>query len=127
MNHHEIENVSSLSPKNRYDYFIRKIADFEEVWTIIDSDGNFTLAEVEHNTVISLWTAEGFIESNLTPDWADCVPFKLSLDALEEVLIPLIRQNNYLINIFPVNSRIGHIVTLNDFINDLNDELEQYE
>jgi len=127
MNYHEIENVSSLSPKNRYDYFIRKIADFEEVWTIIDSDGNFTLAEVEHNTVISLWTAEAFIESNLTPDWADCVSFKLSLDALEEVLIPLIRQNNYLINIFPVNSRIGHIVTLNDFINDLNDELEQYE
>lgn len=127
MNHHEIENISSLSPKNRYDYFIRKIADFEEVWTIIDSDGNFTLAEVEHNTVISLWTAEAFIESNFTPDWADCVPFKLSLNALEEVLIPLIRQNNYLINIFPVDSRIGHIVTLNDFINDLNDELEQYE
>lgn len=127
MNHHEIENVSKLSPKSRYDYFIRKIADFEELWTIIDANSDFTLAEVENNTVISFWTHEAFIESNLTPDWSDCVPFKLDIDTLQDIVIPLIRQNNYLINVFPVDSRIGYIVSLTDFVRDLNEELEQYE
>jgi len=125
MNHHEIENVSKLSPKSRYDYFIRKIADFEELWTIIDANSDFTLAEIENSTVISFWTHEAFIESNLTPDWADCIPFKMDIDTLQDIVIPLIRQNNYLINVFPVDSRIGYIVALNDFVNDLNEELEQ--
>jgi len=125
MNHHELENVSRLSPKSRYDYFIRKIADFEELWTIIDANSDFTLAEIENNTVISFWTHEAFIESNLTPDWADCIPFKMDIDTLQDIVIPLIRQNNYLINVFPVDSRMGYIVALNDFVNDLNEELEQ--
>lgn len=127
MEHHEIKNISMLSLLERYGYFIRKIAESGEVWTILDADGNFTISEIEHTTVISLWSAEAFIESNLTPDWSDCVPFKLSLDVMEEVLIPLIRQNSYFINVFPVESRVGYIVSLADFITDLNAQLEQYE
>lgn len=125
MNHHEIENVSKLSPKNRYDYFIRKIADFEELWTIIDANSDFTLAEIENSTVVSFWTHEAFIESNLTPDWADCIPFKMDIYTLQDIVIPLIRQNNYLINVFPVDSRVDYIVALNDFVNDLNEKMEQ--
>lgn len=127
MDHNEIENIHSLSLTDRYYYCLKRIAESGQVWTILDADGSFTLAEIEQTTVISLWSAEAFIESNLTPDWADCVPFKLSLGVMEEILIPLIRQNNYRINVFPVDSRVGYIVSLADFITDLNAELEQYE
>jgi len=119
----EIDNIAKLPPKYRYLYSIHKIANTQEFWTLIDGDGAFALFEVENNIVISLWCDETFIESNLTPDWTEYIPFKLSMDALQEILIPFIRQNNYLINVFPVDSRVGHIVSLNDFIKDINREL----
>ena len=122
----DIKIISNLSPTERYRHFIQTVAESGELWTVIDRDGNFTLEEIESNTVLSFWTNESFIESNLTPDWKECIPYKLDMDALENVVIPLIRQNNYLINVFPVNSRTGYIVTLIDFVKDLNNTLSRY-
>ena len=120
---YENDNISNKSPKLRYAYFLQKIAQSKELWTLVDSEGAFALFEVENTIVISLWSDEAYIGSNLTPDWADCIPFKLDMDTLEEILIPLIRQNSYLINVFPVDSRVGHIVSLTDFITDINRKL----
>jgi len=120
---YESDNISNKSPKLRYPYFLQKIAQSKELWTLVDSEGAFALFEVENTIVISLWSDEAYIESNLTPDWADCIPFKLDMDTLQEIFIPLIRQNSYLINVFPVDSRVGHIVSLNDFITDINRKL----
>lgn len=122
----DIKIISNLSPIKRYKYFIQTVAESGELWTVIDSDGNFTLEEIENETVLSFWTHESFIESNLTPDWKDCIPYKLDMDGLENVVIPLIRQNNYLINVFPVESRTGYLINLADFIMDVNDALSKY-
>ena len=123
----EIENVAKLEPLKRYEYFVKKIADFEELWTIVNKTGDIALSDVEENILISFWTAEPFIKSNLNGGWENCTPFKLSLDDLEETIIPLITKNNYLVNVFPVNGKSGFIVSLNEFIRDLNEELEKYE
>jgi hypothetical protein len=117
-------NLQNHSPYDRYHHFITTLAETGELWTLIDDTGSFALFEVEHKTVISFWPEEHFIESNLTPDWIDCIPFKLDMDALEETVIPFIRQNHYLINVFPVDAKIGHIVTLNDFVRNLNSNLK---
>jgi hypothetical protein len=123
---HKIE-IQNLSASNRYHHFITTLAETGELWTLIDDTGSFALFEVENKTVISFWPEELFIESNLTPDWIDCIPFKLDMDALEETVIPFIRQNHYLINVFPVDSRTGYIVNLTDFVTDLNNQIENIE
>ena len=120
------KDIQQLSPQQRYQHFISTTAETGELWTLIDSDGSFALFEVEHNTVISFWPKEHFIESNLTPDWLDYIPFKLDMETLQDIVIPLIRQNGYFINIFPVDSRTGHITALDNFITDLNRELQGY-
>lgn len=35
----ELETTVQLSAKKRYDYFIKKIADFEEVWSLSNERG----------------------------------------------------------------------------------------
>ena len=35
-------NILNLSPQDRYGYFIRKVADFEEVW-LIQVDGQYAI------------------------------------------------------------------------------------
>lgn len=127
LNTKEIESVSKLESFKRYNYFIKRIADFEEFWTIVDKHGDVALSEIEENTLMSFWTAEDFIESNLYGSWKNCIPFKVTLDDFEDTLAPLIEDNNYLINVFPVNGKSGFVVSLDEFIRDLNDELEQYQ
>ena len=114
------DGQKNLSLQERYQYLIETIIAHNELWTLIDNDGNFALFEVNNTTVFSLWPNEDSIESNLTPDWTNYIPFKIDFNALEETVLPMIRQNNYLINIYPVEGRIGHVVPINNFVNDLN-------
>ena len=127
LNIKEIENVSKLEPFKRYQYFIKKIADFEELWTIVDKNGDIGLSDIDDKTLIPMWPKEAYIESCLEGNWKNHVSFKITLDDFEEKIISLISENNYLINVFPVGNKTGFVVNLNEFTRDLNEELEQYE
>lgn len=127
MNSKKLENISNLSPFDRYNYFIKHTADFEECWTIIDNDGHFALSDIDDYSFISLWPSEDFIQSNLTDGWLEAKPMKLTLTSLADVLFPLIKQESYLLNVFPINGKSGFVVSLHEFTRDLNKELEQYQ
>ena len=127
LNSREIENVSNLAPFKRYRYFIKKIADFEELWTLTDENGDVALSKVGDNTLVSFWTAKPFVNNNLEGGWEKCSPHKLNLDEFEETFLPLIVENGYLINVFPVNGKSGFVVNINEFTRDLNEELENYQ
>jgi len=122
----EVVNVSALEPFKRYQYLIKKIADFEEVWTIKDEKNEYALSDIDNHTMISLWSAEEFIKSNLSGSWKNCTPVKLDLKTLSEELLLAISENHYLINVFPVNEKSGFVVSVEEFVRDLNEELEQY-
>lgn len=127
MNQKELENVMKLAPLERYKYFIKKVADFEELWTIVDENGEYVIASVDDKILISFWSAQEFISSNLNEDWSDCKPFKLSLDDLADKVLDYIAENGHLLNIFPINGRSGFVVDLEEFSNDLAQELKKYE
>jgi hypothetical protein len=127
MNNKKLENVLKLEPKKRYEYFIRKIADFEELWTIVDENGNYAIATVDNKTLMSFWPEEEFIVSNLNDEWSNCKALNLSLDDLADEVLPYIAKNNHLINVFPINGRAGFIVDLEEFSRDFTEELKKYE
>jgi hypothetical protein len=126
MNQKEFDSVISLKSFERYKYFIKKVADFEELWTIINVDGDYALSDVEDNVMITFWPKPKYITSNLTDGWENCKPKKLTLDDLENDIFDLIASHNFLINIFPVNGKSGFIVDLNEFARDLGEELKKY-
>ncbi|MDQ0065123.1 DUF2750 domain-containing protein [Chryseobacterium lathyri] len=74
MNSKEIENVLKLEPFKRYEYFIKKVADFEQLWTIVDEDGDYAVSEVDKFSLISFWPAEEFVSLDLQEGWEDCTP-----------------------------------------------------
>ena len=127
MNLKEVESVSKLIPLERYRYFIKKIADYEELWTIIDENGDYALSDIDDIVLISFWSAKEYIYSNLEQGWANCKPIKLTLTDLEETIFDLIDSRNYLINVFPVNGKSGFIIDLDEFTRDLSNELKNYQ
>ncbi len=60
LNSKEIESVSKLKPFKRYKYFMKKVADFEELWTVIDNNGDIGLSDIDNNTLFPVWPKEPY-------------------------------------------------------------------
>lgn len=88
--------------------------------------GEYALSEVETNILLLVWSAKEFIHSCQQGIWENYIPVCLTIDDLNKVLLPLINKKEYLIDVFPVNSKAGFIVAVNELVRDLNIELSNY-
>ena len=61
MRNSKIDNVINLTASERYDYFIRKVADFEEVWGLKDAEG-WALMGSEEQVLFPIWSEKEFAE-----------------------------------------------------------------
>lgn len=123
----EIEKVVSLEPLERYKYFIKKIADREFLFTLINENGEYATSFVDDNELFPLWSDKDYVELCKVNGWENYSIKEISLEDLGGDLINLIAQSNYLLNIFPVYDKTGFIVDLAEFTRDLSQELENYE
>jgi len=123
----EIERVSMLSPKERYNYFLKRVADSEELYSLKNNVNEFIVSELEGNLLFPMWSAKEFAEISLFGGWENHKIILLNLDDLEEEVFDLIAKRNYLLNIFPVKEKTGFIVDLDEFARDLSDELKKYQ
>lgn len=122
----EIEAVSKLDSFARYKYFIKRVADTEKMYSLIDEGGNYALADVESRTVISLWSASEFALMNVIEEWSCYKVKEITLEEFEDNLIDEIEKREWLLNVFSVKGKSGFVVDINEFANDLSDELNKY-
>jgi hypothetical protein len=122
----KIENVIKLSEEDRYNYFIRKVADFEEVWGL-NNDGWALLGNDLNNQIFPFWPEKEFAEICATEQWLGYSPQSISLDAFLEKWIPGMINDKLLVSIFQTPKSKGSIVNPQKLMNDINEELSQYE
>ncbi|WP_374165906.1 DUF2750 domain-containing protein [Arcticibacter sp. MXS-1] len=122
----EIESVSKLEPMKRYQYFIKRVADTEKMYTLVDEEDDWVISEVEGSAVFSLWSAPEFAGQCIFGEWRDCSVQEISLEYFEDEVIDEIETKNYLLNIFSVNGKSGFVVDINEFARDLSDEMKNY-
>jgi hypothetical protein len=123
----EIERVSMLSPKERYIYFLKRVADSEEFYSLKNNENEFIISELEGNLLFPMWSAKEFAKNCLVDGWENHKIISLNLDDLEEEIFDLIAKEKYLLNIFPVKEKTGFIVDLDEFARDLSNELKNYQ
>ena len=126
INKKEISIVSELEPLNRYKYFVKRVADFEILYTIVDNDGRLAISQVENHKLVSFWSAHEFAKPYLIDEWKDYEVKQIAMEEFEESFIDLIVEEGYLINIFPVRNKAGFVVNINEFVRDLSEEYEKY-
>lgn len=124
-NKKQIESVSALPPIERYKHFIKRFADFEECWSIVDEDGELVILEVDDYKFISLWSSKEYIE--MDENLGTIIPNNYTLEYFQQTLFDFIEKNNLLINVFSIKGKTGFIVSLGEFVRDLNEELSQYD
>ena len=123
----EIEAVSQLEAFQRYEYFIKRVADSERMYTLVDDNGNLAIADVESSAVLSVWSASEFAENNAVDEWGGFSVKEITVEEFEEDIIDMIEENNWLINVFSIKGKSGFVVDINEFAKDLSAEMQKYK
>lgn len=122
----KIENILKMSEDERYDYFIRKVVDFEELWGLSD-DGWALLGDNDGNRIFALWPEKEFAVLCSVDQWKDYKPEVITLDNFIEKWIPGMTNDKTLVNVFLTPNAKGTVISPNDLYGELKEELEQYE
>lgn len=127
MNEKARSQISSLAPFKRYQYFIKKVADFEELWVLKNDNNDLAFASVEGEIIVPLWSAIEFVNGCLIGVWEKYHPEKIELKDFETLVLSFVESQKALLDIFPVGSKSGFVVTYEEYKRDLEEELENYE
>jgi len=126
MNQQKINNIFNLEPKERYEYLLRRVADFETIYLITDKEDNYVMIGSDDVKVIPVWPEREFAELFLENDWQDCKVVEYDVHDFIEWLDYLETEKVDLAG-FP-NAEFRTVqVSAVDMKNNLLYELSQYE
>lgn len=110
---------------SRYEHFIKRAADFEQVWGLY-KDGWAMASTNDGQQVFPVWPSKEFAALCATGDWAACEPKAISVYELIEDVVPTLEEEKTAIGIFPTPNDKGVVPALNQLLADLNAELQRY-
>lgn len=127
VNEYEYDSVIKLSGPERYEYFINKIADWEEVWSIQDGEGWGLMGDDTGKELVPIWPAEKYVSACCTGFWKGCNPKAIPLNYWLEKWIPGMLNDGRMCAVFPLLSDKGVVVDPNKLEVDIREALSQYE
>ena len=126
----ELEAVTALSPEKRYNYFVKRICDWEQVWTLYEDD-YIVLNEAKNDKLyILLFPFKDFAEHYATNTRGmKGVSYKsFEINEFLETIIKKLQANNVSnALVFPVANGYGLNVSMTDMVKDIQSELENYK
>jgi hypothetical protein len=126
INQQQIDNVLSLPAADRYGHFIRRVADWEELWGLKSEQGWVTVRGDGGSKCLPLWPHPDYAKLSVAPEWREAVPERIELSRFMSWLHQ-IEQDGYLIAVFPTPAGLGVVVKPEQIRVHLAAECEQYE
>lgn len=105
----KVKNVLNMSGQDRYNYFVRKVADFQVVWGLF-ADGWATAEDDNGHKVIVFWPEEEFANQCAVDGWANCKPRSIGLDYFLKKWIPGMSNDGVRVGVFPTPVNQGVVV-----------------
>lgn len=124
MNKRELETVIELPGDGRYEYFVKKVADHQEVWGLY-CDGWAMTADDDGNRMIPFWPRREYAEHYAKEGFADCHAVSIVLSAFITEWLPWMKMEGLSPSIF-WNGRDSAVTDVDSLLNDLRTELEKY-
>ncbi len=120
----EIFSVLQCTELKQYEYFIKKVVDFEEVWSLRDDNGWATLGNDE-NSFFPIWPRKEFAEMCASDEWDNYYPESIELEDFIQDWIDGLREDNIRITVMWNNGK-GIDVKWDNLKRDLENEMEKY-
>src|SRR5947208_1756900 len=97
----ELRRVPLLPVRERYEYFVKHVADWEEIWSLKNVDGWVMLGSDKEQEHVPVWPHPEYARMVAVGSWADCAPEVISLDNWLERWIPGMIRDQRLVAVFP--------------------------
>ena len=121
----EVESVLKLDNYKKYRYFLKKIADYEEVWALKDEEGWVSL-RMNEESFFPVWPKAEFAELCISGDWQGARCEVIELDEFLQNWIPGLKEDGIRVTIMWYEGS-GIDVDWDGLSRDIEHDLEQYE
>lgn len=121
----QMESVLALPGIERFDHFIKVIADWQEVWGLYQ-DGWALAAADNGTTVFPLWPAKEYAQVCAANEWTGYEPRSISLGDFTEVLLPKLKLDGVLPGVFFTPASKGVTPSVDELRSALEAELKNY-
>ena len=118
----QIASISNLAAHERYDYFLKKVSDWEEIWSLHSPEG-WVEFSADGEICLPLWPHPDFAQQWAVGDWSDCKPKAIALDVWLERWTKGLEGDETVLAVFPVNEEEGYILSPQELHDDLMAEL----
>lgn len=121
----EVENVVRLSPEERYDFFVTRVVEKEEIWAAFDEQGILSY-EADSRTLVPFWPQRRFAEFGpIDPSTDKLVPIPLD-DWINVILCSDMARANADPAIFPVKGGRSLVCNTEDLLFDVANMWQRY-
>lgn len=120
-----IASLLSQPAPRRYEHFIKRAADHEEVWGLY-KDGWAMASTNDGRQVFPVWPAKEFAELCATGDWAGCAPREMSVYDFMEDVLPTLQDEHAEVGVFSTPQDKGVVPTIDRLLEDLRTELHRF-
>jgi hypothetical protein len=127
INEKEAQSVISLPAESRYTYFVKRVADWAEVWSLAGDDGWVLAGDDEGHEVVPVWPHSTYAQQCAKDQWAGSQPKAIDLNAWLEKWTPGMERDGRLIAVFPTPENNGIVVDPSRLKMDLEEERQEME
>ncbi len=120
----EFEAVSALTPESRLEHFIKRVADWEEVWSLKNSGGWVLKGTSDGKEVAPFWPHPQYAKACAIEGWVDCVPVEIELAAFLQRWIPGLSKDGRLVSVFATPYSSGVVVEAEILKKAIEEEIE---
>lgn len=122
----QVEAVLRLPGPQRYQHFVKQVADWEEAWGLY-ADGWALAGSDQGEEVFPLWPAKEYAELSAEGHWINYQPRAISFEDLLETLLPRLDQDGARAGVFYTPDDRGVVVDPHRLLDDLLTEAEKYK
>ena len=93
----EFERVTGLPNAERYEYFVKRVADWQNIWSLRDAGGWSVAGTDDGREVVPVWPHERFAAECASDQWEGQKPAAISLDDWMNAWLPGLQRDGRLI------------------------------
>ena len=106
-------------PVKRLSYTIEHLLKANEIYVLEEETNRFGLSSFEGGYLLSFWPTEEIALKNAKGSWENFTPRKFTITEME-VILDLIEDKKWSLDIFPMDSKTGVILSVDEFVDNLN-------
>ncbi|QSP95498.1 DUF2750 domain-containing protein [Marinobacter salinisoli] len=127
MNDKQFEAVLALDSSERFDHFISKVADWEQMWSVKSEEGWLVPVAPEDFEYFPLWPHPEYAQSITDENFPGHTAVEISLEELLEHWLPLFESESVKVAIFPNREWTFWCIEPKDLKEELLNEMAKYE